>query len=194
MRPPAPARRSSSASSACVPCTIVVRGPRQPVSARSWIGRTPCSASIPRSRAAARRHGCEARAPRAPHSGRSPAASPAGTRARNGAQRRRARLGTKLLDLREVGGRGLLAEPLDATATVGDLQEHDLDSRRPGGLDRGLAVGDPDIVEFTDGRSRPRASPERWRRSRAGPATGTARAIPASIRASARSPRPRSPA
>ena len=61
-------------------------------------------------------------------------------------------LGTKLLDLRQVGGRGLLAEPLDAPATVGGQQEHKLDSRSTGGLDRRLRLGEPHIVEFTHGR------------------------------------------
>ena len=41
---PCSARRSSSRSSACVAWTTVVRGPRQPVSARSSTGRRPCSA------------------------------------------------------------------------------------------------------------------------------------------------------
>ena len=41
---PDEARRSSSAPSACVACTTVVRSVRQPVRARSSIGRQPCSA------------------------------------------------------------------------------------------------------------------------------------------------------
>ena len=44
MRAPAAARRSSSSSLACVAWMIVVRAVRQPVSARSSIGRQPCSA------------------------------------------------------------------------------------------------------------------------------------------------------
>ena len=42
-----PHRRAgrARASEACVPWTIVVRGPRQPVSASSSIGRRPCSAT-----------------------------------------------------------------------------------------------------------------------------------------------------
>ena len=44
MREPASRRRSSSCPSACVACTTVERGPRQPVRASSSIGRTPCSA------------------------------------------------------------------------------------------------------------------------------------------------------
>ena len=41
---PAWPSRSSSRPSACVACTTVVRGPRQPQSASSSIGRMPCSA------------------------------------------------------------------------------------------------------------------------------------------------------
>ena len=44
MRAPACASRSSSAPSACVACTTVVRSERQPVRSSSSIGRMPCSA------------------------------------------------------------------------------------------------------------------------------------------------------
>jgi CDP-diacylglycerol--glycerol-3-phosphate 3-phosphatidyltransferase len=60
--------------------------------------------------------------------------------------------GTKLLDLREVGGRRLLAKPLDAPATVGGQQEHELDLRSTGGLDGRLRLREPDVVKLADGR------------------------------------------
>jgi len=60
--------------------------------------------------------------------------------------------GTKLLDLREVGGRGVLAETLDAPATVGGQKEHEFDSGSTGGLDRRLRLREPDVMKLADGR------------------------------------------
>ena len=87
---PDAARRSSSAPSACVAWTTVVRSPRQPALASSSIGRQPCSArhssislrllvrvDVERERVLGR------------HSGRSPRASRAGTRGRSGGRARR---------------------------------------------------------------------------------------------------------
>ncbi len=58
----------------------------------------------------------------------------------------------KLLDLREIGGRGLLTEPVDAAATVRCQQEHELESRDTSGLDCRFRLGEPDVVELSNGR------------------------------------------
>ena len=58
----------------------------------------------------------------------------------------------KRLDLREVRSDGRLAHPFEATALVGDMEQHDLDARFGRRFRGRKCLGHPEVVELPDGR------------------------------------------
>ena len=56
----------------------------------------------------------------------------------------------QFFELREVRRDRLLAEAVDPAARVRDMEEDDLDPRLAGRLDRGVRLGDPEVVELAD--------------------------------------------
>ena len=152
MRAPASRRRSSSCPSACVACTTVVRGPRQPV-AGEQLDRPQRRArrGTPRSRAAARRR-ARAAAGRARRRTRRARASASAGHARTewGATPTRIPSARSASSSREVLGDRLLAEARDC--------------RRGGSTRRGRRT-----------RCRPPRPPRRPRAPRRGRGSGTRR-------------------
>ena len=121
-----PHRRAgrARASEACVACTIVVRGPRQPHSASSSIGRRPCSATHSSiSRGCSHAWTCRTRlsrrgvGPELPQPVRR-----AGTDGVGGKADRDARLGEPLDGVEVLGDRAL-PEPRQPSPAVGGVEE-----------------------------------------------------------------------
>ena len=56
----------------------------------------------------------------------------------------------QLLELGEVRRDRLLPKAVDPAARVRDVEEDDLDPRLAGRLDRGVRLGEPEVVELPD--------------------------------------------
>ena len=158
MRAPAAASRSSSCPSACVAWTIVVRGPRQPVSSSSSIGRMPVSAmhsSI--SRGCSSACTCSGSSCAAAYAPSSRSASGGQARTEWGAMPTRMPSARSASTCCEVVRHRLLPEALDAAAEVAGVEEDERDAGLGSRLGRGTRLLEPEVVELADRREAVRA-------------------------------------
>ena len=159
MREPASRRRSSSWPSACVACTTVERGPRQPARASSSIGRRPCSAQALVDLArllvgvdVQRQLVLGARSARARSS-----ASAGQARTEWGATPTRIPSARSCSSSREVLGHRVLPEAGDAAAQVARVEADERDPRLLGRLGRRAGLLEAEVVELADRRVAVRA-------------------------------------
>ena len=153
MRASCCASRSSSSPFACVACTTVVRGPRQPVRASSSIGRTPCSATHSSiSRGCSSACTCSGSPSRAAYAPSSSSQSAGHARTEWGATPTRSPRREATRARRRYVGDRRLAEAVDPAARVGDVEEHELDAGLLRRVGRGAGLLEPEIVELADRR------------------------------------------
>ena len=152
MRAPACPSRSSSRPSACVACTTVVRGPRQPQSASSSIGRSAVlgEALLDLARLLVRVHVQRQPVLRRRSAELLEPVARAGAHGVGGDADADA-CGAELLEPAQVVGDRRLAEAVDAAARVGDVEEHELDARFGRRLGRRVRLGQAEVVELADG-------------------------------------------
>ena len=152
MRAPACPSRSSSRPSACVPCTTVVRGPRQPHLGEQLDRAQPVlrEALLDLARLLVRVH-VQWQAVRLARTRRAPRASRAGRRARSGGRRRRARRPRGAPRARAGSRRRRLPEPVDARRAR--RRRRGARARRPPRRAASAArvrLRQPEVVELAD--------------------------------------------